>query len=81
MSRPVYALIDVNSFYCSCERLFRPELRRLPVVVLLNNDLSDHECWWREPVQRLHPTQAFTRAYPSCSTMPLAIHFPDVGLA
>ncbi len=32
------AIIDCNSFYCSCERLFRPELDEKPVVVLSNND-------------------------------------------
>ena len=32
------AIIDCNSFYCSCERLFRPDLRQRPVVVLSNND-------------------------------------------
>ena len=32
------ALIDCNSFYCSCERVFRPELAEKPVVVLSNND-------------------------------------------
>jgi DNA polymerase V len=32
------AIIDCNSFYCSCERLFRPELYSKPVVVLSNND-------------------------------------------
>ena len=32
------ALIDCNSFYCSCERVFRPELIEQPVVVLSNND-------------------------------------------
>src|SRR6476661_622213 len=32
------AIVDCNSFYCSCERLFRPELRNKPVVVLSNND-------------------------------------------
>lgn len=32
------ALVDVNSFFCSCERLFRPDLAGLPVVVLSNND-------------------------------------------
>lgn len=37
---PVYALIDVNSMYCSCEEAFRPDLRGRPVVVLSNNDLS-----------------------------------------
>lgn len=32
------ALVDCNSFYCSCERVFRPDLRQRPVVVLSNND-------------------------------------------
>ena len=34
----MYALIDGNSFYASCERVFRPDLRHRPVVVLSNND-------------------------------------------
>lgn len=33
-----FALVDCNNFYVSCERLFRPELRGRPVVVLSNND-------------------------------------------
>ena len=32
------ALIDGNSFYCSCERVFDPKLRAVPVIVLSNND-------------------------------------------
>ena len=32
------ALVDCNSFYCSCEKIFRPDLRNKPVVVLSNND-------------------------------------------
>jgi DNA polymerase V len=32
------AIVDCNSFYCSCERLFRPSLQNKPVVVLSNND-------------------------------------------
>ncbi|QKZ04248.1 translesion error-prone DNA polymerase V subunit UmuC [Pseudomonas eucalypticola] len=35
---PVFALIDCNSFYASCERVFRPDLRSTPIVVLSNND-------------------------------------------
>ena len=31
-------LIDCNNFYCSCERVFNPNLRNAPVVVLSNND-------------------------------------------
>ncbi|WP_034998804.1 Y-family DNA polymerase [Beijerinckia mobilis] len=33
-----FALIDANSFYCSCERLFDPRLKNRPVIVLSNND-------------------------------------------
>ncbi len=32
------ALVDCNSFYASCEQVFRPDLRGRPVVVLSNND-------------------------------------------
>ena len=32
------ALVDCNSFYASCEQVFRPDLRGKPVVVLSNND-------------------------------------------
>lgn len=38
MAEHVFALIDCNSFYCSCERVFRPDLMRTPIVVLSNND-------------------------------------------
>ena len=34
----MYALVDGNNFYVSCERLFRPDLVGRPVVVLSNND-------------------------------------------
>lgn len=34
----MFALIDCNSFYASCERVFDPSLRQKPVVVLSNND-------------------------------------------
>lgn len=33
-----FALVDVNNFYASCERLFNPKLAGRPVVVLSNND-------------------------------------------
>ena len=32
------ALVDCNSFYVSCERLFKPKIQYKPVVVLSNND-------------------------------------------
>lgn len=34
----MFALVDCNSFYASCERIFRPDLEGRPVVVLSNND-------------------------------------------
>ena len=34
----MFALVDCNSFYASCERVFRPDLKNKPVVVLSNND-------------------------------------------
>jgi DNA polymerase V len=34
----VQAIVDCNSFYCACERLFQPQLQHAPVVVLSNND-------------------------------------------
>lgn len=35
---PVFGLIDCNSFYASCERVFRPDLAKVSIVVLSNND-------------------------------------------
>ncbi len=38
MNQPVFALIDCNNFFVSCERVFRPDLEGKPVVVLSSND-------------------------------------------
>ncbi len=38
MTTPIFALVDCNNFYASCEKLFRPDLADTPVVVLSNND-------------------------------------------
>lgn len=38
MLKPIFALVDCNNFYASCERVFAPHLEGKPVVVLSNND-------------------------------------------
>lgn len=38
MPRPIFALVDCNNFYASCEKLFRPDLKDRPLIVLSNND-------------------------------------------
>ena len=38
MKKKVFALIDCNAFYVSCERVFNPKLNNKPVVALSNND-------------------------------------------
>ena len=45
----MYALVDCNNFYASCERLFQPHLMGKPIVILSNNDgciisRSDEAC-------------------------------------
>ena len=34
----IYALVDINNCYVSCERIFNPSLNNKPVIVLSNND-------------------------------------------
>lgn len=36
--KPLFALVDCNTFYASCEKIFRPDLTHKPVLVLSNND-------------------------------------------
>lgn len=38
MKEKIFALVDVNNCYVSCERAFRPKLNNVPVIVLSNND-------------------------------------------
>ena len=34
----IFALVDCNNFYASCERVFSPHLEGIPIVILSNND-------------------------------------------
>ena len=36
--KPLYALVDANNFYATCEKIFDPSLATRPLVVLSNND-------------------------------------------
>lgn len=38
MNKPIFALVDCNNFFVSCERLFRPDLEGKPVVVMSSGD-------------------------------------------
>jgi DNA polymerase V len=75
----MFALVDCNSFFASCEQVFRPDLRDKPVVVLSNNDgfvvarskeakalgIGDLQPFFKiEPLLRKHNVAIFSSNYP-----------------
>ncbi|APM46727.1 translesion error-prone DNA polymerase V subunit UmuC [Klebsiella pneumoniae] len=86
----MYALADVNSFYCSVEKCFRPDLRDKPVVVLSNNDgcviarcklakkfgIPMGSPWFKLREQRFpEPVIAFSSNYELYASMSARVHF------
>jgi len=76
---PVFALVDCNNFYASCERVFNPKLAGQPIVVLSNNDgcvvARSNEAkalgitmgvpeFQIRPLLRAHRVQVFSSNYP-----------------
>ncbi len=64
----VFGLVDCNNFYVSCERVFRPDLEGVPVIVLSNNDgcavarSADYvESWRFVKSDRLSSNSTFAR--------------------
>lgn len=75
----IFALIDCNNFYVSCERIFRPDLEGRPVICLSNNDgcvisrsaeakalgIKMGEPWFKmKDIAELHNVVAFSSNYP-----------------
>lgn len=74
----IFALVDCNNFYASCEKVFRPDLRDRPIIVLSNNDgniiarskeakalgIGMGEPYFRvRPLLRKHDVQVFSSNY------------------
>lgn len=66
----MYALVDCNNFYVSCERLFRPELRGLPIL---------QSPWWsaqRMPIDLFAPQIATDVQHPIFQMMQADMYAP-----
>lgn len=74
----IFALVDCNNFFASCERIFRPDLEGKPIVVLSNNDgniiarsneakvlgiVMGEPYFKAEPVLRKHKVAVFSSNY------------------
>lgn len=78
----MFALIDGNNFYVSCERVFRPCLNGHPVVVLSNNDgcaIARSDEAKALGVKMGHPYFKIQREFPNAGVIALSANFPLYG--
>ena len=78
----MYALVDGNNFYVSCERVFRPSLRGRPVIVLSNNDgcaIARSNEAKALGIRMGTPFHEVRRALPDAGVVALSANFPLYG--
>jgi DNA polymerase V len=78
----MYALLDGNNFYVSCERVFRPSLNGRPVIVLSNNDgcaIARSNEAKALGIRMGTPFHEIGRALPDAGVIALSANFPLYG--
>lgn len=78
----MFALIDGNNFYVSCERVFRPSLLGCPVIVLSNNDgcaVARSDEAKALGIKMGHPWFKVQREFPGSGVIALSANFPLYG--
>lgn len=78
----MYALIDGHNFYVSCERLFRPALNGIPVIVLSNNDgcaIARSQEAKNLGIKMGMPWFQIKREFPNADILALSANFPLYG--
>lgn len=78
----MFALVDGNNFYVSCERVFRPSLEGRPVVVLSNNDgcaIARSDEAKALGIKMGHPHFKIRREYPNAGIIAISANFVLYG--
>ena len=78
----MFALIDANNFYVSCERVFRPSLESRPVIVLSNNDgcaISRSNEAKALGITMGHPWHQVQQRWPDAGVIALSANFTLYG--
>ncbi|WP_434516466.1 translesion error-prone DNA polymerase V subunit UmuC [Dechloromonas sp. ARDL1] len=78
----MFALVDGNNFYVSCERVFRPDLEGRPVVVLSNNDgcaIARSDEAKALGIKMGHPFFKIRREFPNAGVIALSANFVLYG--